>query len=271
MGIKDRSGACSCVRSCALATAFALALIMKPAAAATDYTDLWWNPTESGWGVNFVQSQGFIFATFFIYGPSNEQIWYSGELVAGANGEFAGPLYDASGSYFGGPWTPSARGFREVGTAKFVPTSATGGMLTYSVNSVAVSKPIERQTMKPVVLTGTYIGGVAVNVSGCTNPANNYRSKQNVSLGVFNASATRQFTLDIDQPNGAACRMAGSYQQTGQLMRAQAATYACSDGLSTTATLSEVRATAFGIEGRWTASTGAGCVESGEFSAVRAL
>ena len=26
---------------------------------------------ESGWGVNFVQSDNFIFATFFIYGPDN--------------------------------------------------------------------------------------------------------------------------------------------------------------------------------------------------------
>ena len=255
----------------ALIIAFALALTIKPAVAATDYTDLWWNPAEAGWGVNFVQSQGFIFATFFIYGPSNEQTWYTGELAVGANGEFAGPLYDNSGSYFGAPWSPTARSLREVGTVKFVPTSASAGTLTYSVDGVAVSKPMQRQSMKPVVLTGTYIGGVAVSVSGCTNPTNNYRSRRNFNLNVFNASATRQFTFDLDLQDGSACRMAGTYEQTGQLMRAPAATYACSDGLSATASLSEVRATSFGIEGRWTATTGAGCVETGEFSAVRAL
>ena len=33
---------------------------------AADYTDLWWNPAEGGWGVNLVQSDNFMFVTFFI-------------------------------------------------------------------------------------------------------------------------------------------------------------------------------------------------------------
>ena len=45
------------------------------AAHATDYTDIWWNPAESGWGVNIVRSNTFIFATFFGYGPGNVPAW----------------------------------------------------------------------------------------------------------------------------------------------------------------------------------------------------
>jgi len=38
--------------------------------------------------------------------------------------------------------------------------------------------------------------------------------------------------------------------------------------LSTSANLTEIKATSQGIEGRWTASVGGGCLESSYFSAV---
>ena len=36
-------------------------------ARATNYQDLWWNPAESGWGVNFTHQGDIIFATWFTY------------------------------------------------------------------------------------------------------------------------------------------------------------------------------------------------------------
>ena len=53
-----------------LPAALAFVLLFLPLAGkAADYTDIWYLPAESGWGVNMVQSDNFIFATFFIYGP----------------------------------------------------------------------------------------------------------------------------------------------------------------------------------------------------------
>jgi hypothetical protein len=47
------------------------------------------------------------------------------------------------------------------------------------------------------------------------------------------------------------------------------ASYACSDGLNTTAGMSEIKATAQGIEGRFAApSVGDGCREDASFSGV---
>ena len=59
----------------------ALVLLATPAARAADYTDLWWNPAESGWGVNVVQSDTFMFLTFFIYGQDGKPTWYSASLT----------------------------------------------------------------------------------------------------------------------------------------------------------------------------------------------
>ena len=61
----------------------------------------------------------------------------------------------------------------------------------------------------------------------------------------------------------------GTFQQLGQLYRIPTASYACSDGLSTTAAVEEIKATTFGIEGRFSApSVGGGCREDATFSAV---
>ncbi len=107
----------SCWRSCFCATAFR--------AGASDYTDIWFNPSEQstaggGWGVNVVQSDAFLFLTFFIYGPDNKPTWYVAGLTRDANGNFNGPLYATTGTYFGAPWNPAdGAGSAQVGTASF--------------------------------------------------------------------------------------------------------------------------------------------------------
>ena len=65
------------------------------------------------------------------------------------------------------------------------------------------------------------------------------------------------------------CTLSGVLEQHGQLYRIPTATYQCSDGVSTSATLSEIKATTQGIEGRMSAGLAAGaCQEDAAFSAV---
>ncbi|HEY8242863.1 MAG TPA: hypothetical protein VII68_05335, partial [Casimicrobiaceae bacterium] len=71
-----------------LAVAFVLA---TPARAIDpDYSDIWWGPAgaETGWGVNFAQSPGFIFATFFIYAIDGKQQWVSAEMIQTGAGRY---------------------------------------------------------------------------------------------------------------------------------------------------------------------------------------
>ncbi|HEY3585288.1 MAG TPA: hypothetical protein VGL90_13045, partial [Casimicrobiaceae bacterium] len=39
-------------------------------------SDLWWVPSESGWGVQFVQQGALIFATMFVYDANGKPTWY---------------------------------------------------------------------------------------------------------------------------------------------------------------------------------------------------
>jgi hypothetical protein len=253
-----------------LPAVLSLALFALPLpAAATDYTDIWYLPSESGWGVNLIQAEDVIFVTFFIYGPNNQPSWYVAIIYRDSNGNFAGNLYSTVGPYFGGPWNPASYAATLAGTASFFPSSAYQGTLIYSLaGGPTVTKTIQRQTLKTILLGGSYTGGQAGAYSGCSDSGSNGSYKDNFDVQVThfdNGSATFQFAYT----SGLSCTMSGTLTQYGQLYTIPGASYACSDGLNTTAGMSEIKATAQGIEGRFAApSVGDGCREDASFSGV---
>src|SRR5262252_6199944 len=104
----------------AFAVALGIFLLQALPARADDYTDIWWaaGGTESGWGVNLIQSQDFIFATFFVYAPApapnKTPIWYAGNLTRQANGSFFGGLYQTTGTGLDKPWNPDDHDVTQV-------------------------------------------------------------------------------------------------------------------------------------------------------------
>jgi hypothetical protein len=237
--------------------------LVRPAAA-VDYTDIWWNPNESGWGVNFIQSNQFIFATFFIYGPGNQPFWYTAQLTEQSNGTWTGPVYQTTGTYFANLWNPAQSTVTQVGTASFAPNSAITGTLAYNVNAVSVTKSIQRQTLTAIPLGGNYQGTYESNFSNCNDPANNGPITYNSTWVVTQSGGNLTFDVQSNDP----FTMTGPYAQTGTLFSMLNATYNLA-GRSMTATVTEIKATSQGLEGRWTANVGAaypGCVENGFFS-----
>ena len=242
-------------------------------AAATDYTDIWYLPAESGWGVNMVQAQGFIFATFFIYGSDTKPTWYTAQMSSDANGNFTGGLYATVGTYFGKPWNPADHPpATMVGTASFVPTSPYQGTLTYSLTGgPTVTKTIQRQTLTTIVLAGNYVGGIEgayANSGGTCSGTGGYTDTYTLQVAQP-GDGTASFQFSFNSGNPATCTFTGTLVQYGQLYTIPNATYQCSDGLSTMAGLGEIKATAQGIEGTYFASAvGGNCSESATFSAV---
>jgi hypothetical protein len=111
---------------------------------ATNYQDLWWNPAESGWGVNLAHQGNILFATLYTYGTSGKTLWLSmsnGALIGPRT--YQGALYSTVGPPFNAsPW--GAYTGTQVGTMTFQFTDGKSGTLTYSVNGVTVTKPIQR-------------------------------------------------------------------------------------------------------------------------------
>jgi len=114
---------------------------------AYDFTDLWWNPNESGWGLNIIQHpNNIIFAIWYTYDAEGKMTWfhvpqgtwtdsmtYSGDLYAAAGPSFANPTFNAS---------QVKR--RAVGTATLRFSSSGSGTWSYSVDGVSGTKTIER-------------------------------------------------------------------------------------------------------------------------------
>jgi hypothetical protein len=132
------------IRVLFIATLFATASHLSPAWAtsfSTDQSDLWWVPTESGWGIQFVQRGSVIFATIFVYGPTNVPIWYTATLNSVGSFVWTGDLYLTSGPWFAAtPFDPNAVGLRRVGPMTWNATTTTTGTLTYVVDGVPVTK-----------------------------------------------------------------------------------------------------------------------------------
>lgn len=245
------------------ALGFVIVVAATPVRAATDYTDLWWIPSESGWGVNFVQADDFIFATFFIYGPTNQPTWYTGQLSLDALGNWIGPLYMTGGTYFGSPWNPAQSGIRQVGSVTFVPATEASGTLSYSVDGVIVSKQVVRQTLKTIPVGGTYLGSVYAVVTGCINPAQNGTFSRYANIRVVQG-VTGAMTIDYTVQGGNTCSFTGNANQFGQVYQMPSAAYSC--GAGGPVLVSGLKATTQGIEGEWRGPIGAGCIESGAFT-----
>ena len=246
----------------------ALLMLAAARAGAADYTDIWYLPAESGWGVNVVQSNNFLFMTFFLYGADGKPTWYVAQVTQDASGNFNGTLYSFTGTYFALPWAGNI--LSVAGTASFRPTSPYTATLVYTVNGVGtVTKSIQRQTLTAITIGGTYAGAQAGSYSGCNNPAQNqlYTDHFNLQVTQFvDGSARFAFAYT---GSGMTCTLAGTLVQYGQLYTVPTATYQCSTGLNTAASMAEIKATSLGIEGRFSApSVGGGCREDANFSAV---
>jgi len=239
--------------------------------AVVDMTDIWWNPTESGWGVNVVQSNTTQFLTFFIYGQNGQPTWYVVATEQGADGNYSGTMVATTGTYFGAPWA-GAVGV-PAGTASFQPIDAYHATLVYTLtNHPPVTKPIERQDLASHVLAGSYVGSIAGKVTGCGNEANNKPSARGTYSLEVTQVADASATLTFSFVNGAACTLSGPLTHFGKIYQMANAQYSCTGVVFSpgpvTATIDSFHPTGQGIEGRWTASTADGCTESIHFSAV---
>ena len=245
------------------------------AGAASNYTDVYFVPAESGWGVFVVQTNTFQFLAFFIYDKNRNPTWYTAQLNDDSTGKYTGALYATSGTFFAQAWNPAQLTINQVGTVTFAPMNNFQATLTYTVNGVGtVVKTIQRQTLTSEALSGNYSGSLGGSISGCANPANNvpsfnYRFNLTVTQA-DNSSATFIFSVVAanEMPVNAVCTLTGAITQGGLLYSMPNASYSCPLSHATQAIVNNFRVIGQGIEGRWHADDGGGCTESVHFAAV---
>jgi hypothetical protein len=115
---------------------------------AIDYSDLWFNPNESGWGLNVIQhASRNIFAVWFTYAADGTRTWY---VIPGGTWTspttFTATMYSTSGPAASeGAFDPNRVKPTIVGSATLTFSDANHGTFAYSVNGVSGTKTITRQ------------------------------------------------------------------------------------------------------------------------------
>lgn len=184
----------------------------------TDQSDLWYIPAESGWGMQLVQRNSTIFATLFVYDPAGNPIWYVATMNPIATSVWSGDLYATTGPWFGTvPFNPALVTATRVGTMSWDGSQIDSGVVTYSVNGVAVSKNVVRETLVLDDFSGTYVAAVHSTVSGCTNPANDLPPTDfPVSFTIVITQSGSSVTVVISALGMLGITITGTVSQSGQ-------------------------------------------------------
>jgi hypothetical protein len=120
------------------------------AAAATpleDYTDMWWNPAEPGWGVSIIQrASNHVFVAWYTYDANDRPTWLVIPEGKWRNAvSLEGTLYRASGNGYERPYDRARFAVVAAGTGRIDFGAGDDATLTFSVDGRTIVKPLQRQ------------------------------------------------------------------------------------------------------------------------------
>ena len=144
---------------------FMASRFLAPGDSEPNFTDLWWDPAEPGWGLNLNHQSDLLFATLFTYAADGRGMWFfASSLPRLDDGVFNGVLYRATGPPFDAQrWGPI--NVVEVGTMSITFAGPGRAVLRYSVGQSQVTKSIERQRFDVAPVCGFTAGSRAASVN----------------------------------------------------------------------------------------------------------
>jgi hypothetical protein len=107
---------------------------------------LFWNPSESGWGIDFTQRGDNVFAAWYTYDTGGNPKWYVSTCAMNSASACSGTLYQVTGPrFFGQAFNPSAVAAAAAGTLQVAFTDNDHASMNYSVGSQTRIVSLERQ------------------------------------------------------------------------------------------------------------------------------
>lgn len=223
--------------------AMAAALPARATSYSIDFTDIWWNAAESGWGLNVIQQQELLFVTLYHYGSDNTPRWFVASglapVVPQPSGltRFTGTLFQTAGPFYGlGAFNPASVTTTPVGTMTLSFNSAATGTLSYTVGGTTVAKEITRYAFRAPIATGDYVGGMYAIATGCPGGALNGPSYITGLMKVAQGQEVQgasSLTITVSPDTGISCVYNGSMTGQGRVATLSGGTWQCvSNGAS---------------------------------------
>lgn len=238
---------------------------LSPAGAAnrtgTDFGDMWWNPSESGWGVNIDHQGTTVFMTLYSYGADGKSKWFiASNMPSQGAFVFAGTLLEASGPVLANSFNPAAVTYRQVGNATLTFTSISTANLTVSIDGTSVTKAIQRYTFATNSMDGSYIGGIVAVQRSC-----GATSRSAATYTITQSGNTATIAMQTDA--GLNCTMSGNYAQDGR-MGTLIGSQTCTNGTTGQFQAFEIETGYQGLFARYSILYPNGCTESGRFGGL---
>jgi len=239
-------------------------------AGAGQYSDLWWNPQESGWGVNVVQQVETAFVTLFVYDTDGKPTWYVAPAARITHYGIAGPLFNGTlyrtrGPWHGAPFDPSKVEAVAVGEVDLEVLAKDRMRVHYRADGVAIVKEVVRQTWEQPIVGAFYAGQFALRqVRAPGGPPVGGSDYPGDVLVHFDAGVG---LMRVDDPLRR-CEYRGPYETTGKYIKFSGS-YTCSsgDGAQGTFEVNDLEIAANGLTGylrTWAADVN----QFGRFAAV---
>jgi hypothetical protein len=269
------------MRRLALMLAWVVALAGPPGMASSgttvDYSDLWWNAAESGWGAHVTLQDDVVFMVLYVYDESRQPRFFVAPEMRRSSGSTTiheGTLYRTTGPAFSAAFDPSQVGVTAVGSARLEFANPLEARLEYTVGGMRVQKTLTRQTWRARDLAGDYMGGLfaTATVSSCPLglPSIAY-------AGVIRVTQDGEaVAIDMNVAPGFAengtCHLSGRLEQQGSLASIRGS-YTCAfsneNTTSGTFELAEVESGPHGFGGRYSAVEGGTCRHAGYLGGTR--
>lgn len=202
-----------------------------------NHQGLWWNPSESGWGINLAHQGDVIFATWFTYDTDGKALWMAmtakkidpdypdrrGDSFVGELVQTRGPAFNAA------PFDPSAIAVTTVGNGRlyFSDSDPNVAGFSYQIGNTTTSKGITRQVFGPLP---TCLFGLQPDLTRATNYQDIWWAAPAGSESGWGVNFAHQgdvifatwFTYDLDGSPlwlSATTRKTGTGTYTGELLR----------------------------------------------------
>ncbi|MBI1777945.1 MAG: hypothetical protein HYR63_21620 [Proteobacteria bacterium] len=125
-------------------------LMGSVAAQAQNYSDIWWDPSEGGWGLSLADHDTRLYGVLYTYAPDGRPVWYV--IPSGTFTEtkrfFVGDIYETSGSPYNAAFNANQVNMVKVGTARldFAPPGLPAGtaLLSSTIGSLTETKQVQR-------------------------------------------------------------------------------------------------------------------------------
>jgi YVTN family beta-propeller protein len=113
---------------------------------AVNFTDIWWNPAESGWGLTVTHQPGNMFLAWFVYDTNQRPTWFVASCETNAEqNACTGTLLRVTGPPFSGIFDSSRVHASPAGSVSLTFTDPDNGVLRYTVDGIDGTKNITRE------------------------------------------------------------------------------------------------------------------------------